>query len=118
MIHKIEHIKGFGVFADFKWPASLSGFKRFNLVYGFNYSGKTTLSRAFRCFEQQRCHFDFATAQVQFKNHDGAIYELSAPPASSQIRVFNSDFVRENLGFDSGSASPILVLGSEDIAKQ
>lgn len=118
MIRRIQHIKGFGVFGNFQWPADLPDFKQFNLIYGWNYSGKTTLSRAFRCFEQKLPHVDFADAQVQLKAHDGTVHQLSAPQSAPVFRVFNSDFVRENLSFADGSAAPILVLGAEDIAKQ
>jgi wobble nucleotide-excising tRNase len=118
MIRRIQHIKAFGVFADFQWPAGLPEFKQFNLIYGWNYSGKTTLSRAFRCFEQKLPHVDFAGAQVQLKAEDGTVHHLSAPHSPPVFRVFNSDFIRENLSFADGSATPILVLGAEDIAKQ
>jgi wobble nucleotide-excising tRNase len=118
MIRRIQHIKAFGVFADFQWPPGLPEFKQFNLIYGWNYSGKTTLSRAFRCFEQKLPHVDFAGAQVQLKAEDGTVHHLSAPHAAPAFRVFNSDFIRENLSFADGSATPILVLGAEDIAKQ
>jgi wobble nucleotide-excising tRNase len=118
MIRRIQHIKGFGVFGNFQWPTGLPDFKQFNLIYGWNYSGKTTLSRAFRCFEQKLPHVDFAAAQVQLKADDGTVHHLSAPQNAPVFRVFNSDFVRENLSFADGSAAPILVLGAEDIAKQ
>lgn len=118
MIRRIQHIKGFGVFGNFQWPAGLPDFKQFNLIYGWNYSGKTTLSRAFRCFEQKLPHVDFAAAQVQLKADDGTVHNLTAPQSAPVFRVFNSDFVRENLSFADGSAAPILVLGAEDIAKQ
>ena len=118
MIRRIQHIKAFGVFADFQWPPGLPEFKQFNLIYGWNYSGKTTLSRAFRCFEQKLPHLDFAGAQVQLKAEDGTVHHLSAPHAAPVFRVFNTDFIRDNLSFADGSATPILVLGAEDIAKQ
>lgn len=118
MIRRIQHIKSFGVFDDFQWPAGLPEFKQFNLIYGWNYSGKTTLSRVFRCFEQKQLHVDFAGAQVQLKDQNGTVHHLSVPHAAPVFRVFNSDFVRENLSFDSGSATPVLVLGAEDIEKQ
>ncbi len=118
MIRRIQHIKSFGVFADFQWPASLPEFKQFNLIYGWNYSGKTTLSRAFRCFEQKQPHLDFADAQVQLKADDGSVHYLSAPQNAPVFRVFNSDFVSENLSLGFGSVTPILVLGAGDIAKQ
>lgn len=118
MIRRIQYIKGFGVFRNFNWPAGLPDFKQFNLIYGWNYSGKTTLSRAFRCFEQKLHHEDFTSAQVQLKADDGTDHLLSAPHSAPVFRVFNSDFVRENLSFADGSAAPVLVLGAEDIAKQ
>ena len=118
MIRRIQQIKAFGVFADFQWPADLPDFKKFNLIYGWNYSGKTTLSRAFRCFEQKLPHLDFAEAQVQLKADDGTVHDLSAPHSAPVFRVFNSDFVHENLSFADGSAAPILILGAENIAKQ
>lgn len=118
MICRIQKIEGFGVFSNFRWPDELPGFRQFNLIYGWNYSGKTTLSRAFRCFEQKVQHVDFAKAQVQLMSDDGTVYDLSAPHSAPVFRVFNSDFVSENLSFVDGSAAPILVLGAEDIAKQ
>jgi wobble nucleotide-excising tRNase len=63
MIRTIQRLKAFGVFADFRWPADLPEFKQFNLIYGWNYSGKTTLSRAFRCFEQKQPHADLVVAR-------------------------------------------------------
>ena len=118
MIRRIQRIKGFGVFGNFEWPPGLPEFKQFNLIYGWNYSGKTTLSRALRCFEQRLPHPDFPGAEVQLNFDDGTVHHLSAPNSAPVFRVFNSDFVRDNLSFTDGSAAPILVLGAEDIAKQ
>ncbi|MCW5199778.1 AAA family ATPase [Desulfobulbus sp. F1] len=56
MICSIQKISSFGVFDNFQWSNELPDFKQFNLIYGWNYSGKTTLSRAFRCFEQKKHH--------------------------------------------------------------
>jgi wobble nucleotide-excising tRNase len=89
MIRRVQHIKEFGVFADFQWPAGLPEFKQFNLIYGWNYSGKTTLSRAFRCFEQKQPHVDFAGAQVQLKSENGTVHHLSAPHLFSTLYHFD-----------------------------
>jgi wobble nucleotide-excising tRNase len=118
MIRTIQRIKGFGVFADFRWPAGLPEFKKFNLIYGWNYSGKTTLSRALRCFEKKQLHVDFPSAQVQLKAENGTVHDLSMPDNAPEFRVFNTDFIREALSFDTGSAVPVLVLGVDDIARQ
>jgi wobble nucleotide-excising tRNase len=118
VIRTIQSIKDFGVFREFRWPADLPEFKKYNLLYGWNYSGKTTLSRIFRSFEQKQPHPDFGGAQVQLRTDDGTIHHLSDPHAAPELRVFNSDFVRDNLTFETGTAAPILVLGAEDIAKR
>jgi len=118
MIRRFDHLKTFGVFENFSWPTGLPEFKRYNLVFGWNYSGKTTLARALRCFELKRRHDDFASADVQIRMSDGATHQLSSPANAPAVRVFNSDFVRDNLIFDEASANPILVLGAADIAKQ
>lgn len=118
MLRCIQYIKSFGVFANFQWPAGLPEFKKFNLIYGWNYSGKTMLSRTIQCFEQQRHHVDFPAAEVQLKTEDGVHHVLTAPHTAPVLRVFNSDFVRDHLSFDEGSASPVLVLGAENKEKQ
>jgi wobble nucleotide-excising tRNase len=118
MIRNIPSIKSFGVFADYRWKAGTPDFKRFNLIYGWNYSGKTTLSRAFRCFELKEPHKDFPDAEVELLGADGTTHELSAPNTAPEFRVFNTDFIRDNLSFDESDAEPILVLGSDDIKKQ
>ena len=107
MIRRVQKIKSFGLFEDFQWPASLLDFKQFNLIYGWNYSGKTTLSRVFRCFEQKMLHPDFAGAEAMLTAQDNNNHHLSAPQTAPMFRVFNSDFVHENLGFAAGSAEPI-----------
>lgn len=118
MIRRIQHITSFGVFTNFQWTAGLPEFKKYNLIYGWNYSGKTTLSRAIRCFEQQRPHVDFPSAEVQLTTADGAHHVLTAPHTAPNLRVFNNDFVREHLSFDEDSTSPVLVLGAENKEKQ
>ncbi|HOR46179.1 MAG TPA: AAA family ATPase, partial [Caldisericia bacterium] len=48
LIKRVSYIKNFGVFKDFDWGKSkLDDFKKNNFFYGWNYSGKTTLSRVF-----------------------------------------------------------------------
>jgi wobble nucleotide-excising tRNase len=118
MIRRLQRVKAFGSFDDFSWPTGLHEFKKFNLLFGWNYSGKTTFSRTLRCFELKQYHEDFGTAEVQFCVADGTEHHLSTVATPHLFRVFNVDFVRDNLKFDSGSAEAILVLGAADIAKQ
>ena len=118
MIRSLDRVKDFGCFHDFSWPANLVPFKQFNLIFGWNYSGKTTFTRALRCFELKKPHDDFGGAEVQFCDSGGTVHHLSTIVDPHLFRVFNVDYVRENILFDTSSAPAILILGAEDIAKQ
>jgi len=48
MIKKIKKIKHFGVFTNYQTDSKLPEFKKYNLIYDWNASGKTTLSRLLR----------------------------------------------------------------------
>jgi len=118
MIRRLQRVKAFGSFHDFSWPATLHEFKKFNLVFGWNYSGKTTFTRTLRCFELNQYHPDFGAAEVHFCVEGGTDHHLTNFASPHLFRVFNSDYVRDSMRFESGSAEAILMLGVEDIAKQ
>ena len=118
MIRKIQSIKSFGVFSNFQWASNLPIFNKYNLIYGWNYSGKTTLSRVFRCFEKKQLHPDFLDGEIKLETDDSSTYEPSNVRDKIAIQVFNSDFINENLSFIDGTTNPILILGKEEIEKQ
>lgn len=115
MITKINKIKDFGVLKNFNGSA-LPEFKTFNLIYGWNYSGKTTLSRVFRCLEKGKLHDDYLTATFEMENATAKYDNTFA--VKPNIRVFNSDFVKENLKWDADNIEPIFLLGAENIELQ
>lgn len=115
MITKINKIKDFGVLKNFNGNA-LPEFKTFNLIYGWNYSGKTTLSRVFRCLEKGKLHDDYLLATFELENATTKYDNTFA--VKPNIRVFNSDFVKENLKWDSDNYEPIFLLGEENIELQ
>jgi wobble nucleotide-excising tRNase len=115
MITKINKIKDFGVLKNFNGSA-LPEFKTFNLIYGWNYSGKTTLSRVFRCLEKGKLHDDYLTATFEMENATAKFDNTFA--IKPNIRVFNSDFVKENLKWDADNIEPIFLLGAENIELQ
>lgn len=55
MILRLTSIDQFGVLDDFKWNRDnkLQDFKEKNIIYGWNYSGKTTLSRLFSSLKEK-----------------------------------------------------------------
>jgi len=63
-------------------------------------------------------HSDFQRTEAKLETEDGIVYDLTMLRCPLHIRVFNSDFIRENLSFDDCHAAPILILGHEDIKKQ
>lgn len=119
MITKIDIAK-FGLFCDYRWNQHIGNqpddiFKRVNIIYGRNYSGKTTLSRIFRCIEEQKLHEKYSDGKFTLTNNDGSTSSDIALVSPSKIRVYNTDFVRENLHFlydESGEIKPFTLLGS------
>ncbi len=119
MISKITKLKKFGIFRDFLWSSNVPDFSRFNLIYGWNKSGKTTLSRIFSACEKKTTEFK------QYPN--GGEFEMQTSRGTSmkhsdcqntpvQIRVFNRDFVEDNVSFDPlNPSNPIVYVGEEDI---
>jgi wobble nucleotide-excising tRNase len=65
MIKQINKIRDFGIFKKFEWNSSLPTFSTFNILYGWNYSGKTTISIIFRSFEMGQKHPDYSNATFE-----------------------------------------------------
>ena len=98
----------------YRWDSNLDSFKSFNLIYGWNYAGKTTMSRVFRAIELGNLHKVSRNAEFKITNYDGAecTHEFIR---QENIKVFNSDYVDENVKWEDGTVSPILILGEESI---
>ncbi len=121
MITKFSEIKNMAVFQDFHWDCSLKNsanqiqnFKQVNVIYGRNYSGKTTLSRMMRSFETGCLSEKYGQCSFTITTDTGSFTERDYPQKPLLLRVFNDDFVRENLGFvvdPTGSIAPFAVLG-------
>ena len=119
MLKAFEKIRNFGVFDDYSRPAGLEDFTELNLIYGWNYAGKTTLSRVLRSVETLALHSDYSTARFEVSTTNNfSITEASLSTASEKIRVFNSDFVKDNLSWDGEAFEPILLLGQQSIEAQ
>lgn len=123
MIKKISKLKKFGIFDDFTWKKELSNFKRFNLIYGWNRSGKTTISRVFASCEK-KCVYDKdkfkqypENGEFEIKTDDGKIIKNTSVTTNVlPIKVFNQDFIDENISFDpENSSNPIVYISEEDI---
>ena len=115
-IDRISRLRSYGVFRNFAWPSDLPGFGRYNLIYGWNGTGKTTLSRLFRDLEVARVP-TMGEAVLRINGYD--VPGESFPQSTLQVRVFNRDFIGENVfPVGGGDMPPIFVLGAESVEKQ
>ncbi|MCX5886277.1 MAG: AAA family ATPase [Proteobacteria bacterium] len=118
MIKKINKIKNFGIFKDFKWDASIPEFKRYNLLYGWNKSGKTTSSRIFSACEKKSTEFKQYPKDGEFEVETDSISikHFDCQNCTLQVKVFNRDFIDDNVSFDpSNPCNPIVYVSEEDI---
>lgn len=116
MINGIQNIKKFGVFNDYTKPSDTNDFLDKNIIYGWNYSGKTTLSRIFQSLEHNAVKSDFSEASFLLETTGGIrISQSNMHAFNNDVRVFNSDFIERNLSWNGDMFEPILLLGDETI---
>ena len=118
MIERITKIKMPGVFSGFTWNKDLQDFRQFNVLYGWNASGKTTLSRFFRCIEKKQ---PIAKGEVELlisgNKVDGSNFDSDNTLPST--KVFNRDFIEDvvfkgkNPEGEERDINPIFYIGEE-----
>ncbi len=116
-IERIEKLKHPGVLRNFTWPRDMQNFGRYNLIYGWNGSGKTTISQIFRAVEKQEPPDSECDVLLKINGNrvSGSDFEQSTLP----VRVFNRDFVADSVFRKGGDEIPhIFVLGKENVEKQ
>lgn len=121
-VTKITEIKNLAVFKDFKWDSSVKNkdgkvevFKDINIFYGRNYSGKTTLSKIFRAFETGSISDKYENPEFKILFDDNTSICQNNLADKQNFRVFNSDFIDENLSFlrnsEDGKIQPFAIVG-------
>ena len=116
ILKRFSRLKNCGIFGDFQWVSSLSDFGRFNLIYGWNGSGKTTLSKILRDLQKAQSPVG---EEVRLLFEEQQLNGTDFLDAEVPVRVFNRDFVEENIfRSDRGELPPIFVLGEESTEKQ
>jgi wobble nucleotide-excising tRNase len=129
MIKKIKSIQSLAVFHDFNWDnhvklpdGTIDEFKHINILYGRNYSGKTTLSRIIRASETGEISSNYIFPQFSVLWKDGSESSVvNLKNHKKTIRVFNEDFVRDNLRFlidstnSEGQINPFAIVGADNV---
>jgi wobble nucleotide-excising tRNase len=114
VLKSIQTLKSFGIFDEYARPAGMKDFCDRNVIYGWNYSGKTTLSRLFHALNEKAPHAEMVGCKFSLTDQGGAtITEENLAASTKTVRVFNSDFVSESLNWNGRAFSPILLLGAE-----
>ncbi|WP_300599133.1 AAA family ATPase [Niabella sp.] len=122
MIAKFKSITNLAVFQNFNWDTTIRDggnnvvtFKPINIFYGRNYSGKTTLSRIVRALETGSISDKYENPQFEVSIKDvGDCTPDNLTAHGKKVRVFNEDFVKDNLRFiiDSDeSITPFAIIG-------
>lgn len=117
-ITRISRIRGYRLFRDYSWPVDgLPDFGRYNLIFGWNGTGKTTLSGLFSYLQKKQ---PVTEGDVQFlidanAVNGGDLDTAALPP----VRVFNRDTVNRVV-FENPAHElpPIYVLGEDSAEKQ
>ncbi|RST49427.1 ATP-binding protein [Variovorax sp. MHTC-1] len=114
MILRINRLRQFGIFTDYN-GSGIQQFGRYNLIYGWNGTGKSTLSNVFSCLENRSLIPRFAGAQFSIAQEDGtSLTEANLSASQLNIHVFNQRFIHENINWDK-SVKSILLIAKEKI---
>ena len=101
MITKIDYIKIFGIYKNFSWlNPDLPNFKEKNMFYGWNYSGKTTLSRVFSSLQKKEIFTGYNGGDFKIDTDQGTFTKNNISDFPYKLQVFNSDYIKENLKWE------------------
>lgn len=117
-IRRLQAVSGFRIWRNFQWPeAGLPEFDRYNLIYGWNGTGKTSLSRLFHCLET-RTPLPTGVAELVVDGVAVSTNRLSTAKLP-QVRVFNKDTIDRSVVAEQAPTVPLIyILGEESATKQ
>lgn len=115
MLQKITKIKGFGILDNHKTETIIKPFNVYNLVYGWNGSGKTTFARLLRCIEIKENHTEFPNADFIIESENTGKIDSKTFNHNLAIKVFNQDFIKENLNLFNATTNPIVFISKTKI---
>ena len=102
MITQINKLKNFGIYQNYSWN-TVDDFKKKNLIYGWNYSGKTTLSKLYQVLEFKDKNRHFSGSEIEITINDGATKTINQDKLHEFpyiVKVFNSEYISRIFTWD------------------
>lgn len=101
-LRKIKELKKYRFFQNYKWDeADCKLFKKYNLIYGWNGCGKTTLCDFFRDLESGIPSEDDTTFSLMFESNTAnnvLIDQNKMGTIPYRFKVFHQNYIQENIG--------------------
>lgn len=119
MIQRINRLRSFGFYRDFSGDAqsTVPIFKKRNLIYGWNYSGKTTISRLSQSLQFHDRPLAYPTGRFTILLSDATRVSEANRLTQILVRVFNRDYITAN--FQAGHTAPaVFIVGEENLTLQ
>jgi len=115
-IKQLSHVSKVGLYDSVESVKDAGDFLQYNLIYGFNGCGKTTLSRLFNSLAEGEYHPDLPDEGVfSFITSEGDKIERAnnSDKLKDKLLVFNVDFVQKNFRWADNEMESIIYLGQE-----
>lgn len=125
ILKRVKKLKKVGIFKEFVWPNpnSFPDFKKYNVIYGWNGTGKSTISRLLQSLGQDKelpTEFRSSEFQILFsdENGDQSVINQNNTEAAPLIRVFNQKFISNHIKWEKIQADSIAYFGEEDVERK
>lgn len=119
MIQRINRLRGFGIYRDFCGDAqtSVPAFKKRNLIYGWNYSGKTTISRLFQSLQWHDRPLAYLSGRFTVELSNGVFVSEVNRLTQIPVRVFNREYISANFQAEH-TAPAVFIIGEDNLARR
>lgn len=124
ILKRINKLKNVGIFQDFEWPnpKSFQNLKKYNVIYGWNGTGKSTLTSLLQLLDEKSSlptRLRDSEFEILFSNDEDELKINNNNTANAPlIRVFNRNFVENHIKWEKNKADSIAYLGEEDASRK
>jgi wobble nucleotide-excising tRNase len=117
----IKRVSDYRAMQSWTPPADLREFCQYNVIFGVNGTGKSTIASLLRNAITDDAWSSGMEVGVQVEEQEPRNVSGHTDPFWSCVRVFNNEYVEKNLRFANetgGTTEPLLVLGEERIGAE